>query len=599
MHPTLLLAIATLALVVGPLLERVGRRLPALAAWIDGATVGGIVVVAFVHLLPEAGAHLGAWTLVLFAVGLILPTVGERLVRETGQGMRFGVGGLVLVLLLLHEVIESAALASKAHDERIGLATLLVIVGHRLPLGLFLWGHTRRRLGLAWAAIVLGSVAVASFAGPHLVPERFREGGFSAVLSALLAGGLLHLVLQHRPPLGRFEHEPRKRNAWSAVGLAMAAGFFVPYLMGVDVGHRHESQAPHMPERLWELVQQVSVPLCIGLLAISFSAAFLPRLVVALVARGSRFGQAAVGAAVGALLPVRSRGVLPEYRDWIERGTAPAAAFALLIATPTIGVDSILLTLKLLGGPATLARVVCALLLALVVGSVVGGLVPARRVDPSGASAAPRDSMVAAIGRGLIETWSHLAPWMLLGLGVTALVEPWISSEWVSSLPVWAQIGLLGLAGVPSYVCASAATPFAALLLAKGFAPGAVLAFLMSGPSVNLATFASLRRVHSRKVALAFAATAMLAIAGLALAAGELLGSSTAPELAATHEHGSAAWIASFLLALLTLWILAREGPRAVLAQLWPDPSPEHSGHACEHADPREPARPLAPPAQP
>ena len=93
MHPTLLLAIATLALVVGPLLDRVGRRLPALAAWIDGATVGGIVVVAFVHLLPEAGAHLGVWTLLLFAVGLILPTVGERLVRETGQGMRFGVGG--------------------------------------------------------------------------------------------------------------------------------------------------------------------------------------------------------------------------------------------------------------------------------------------------------------------------------------------------------------------------------------------------------------------------------------------------------------------------------------------------------------------------
>ena len=599
MHPTLLLAIATLALVVGPLLDRVGRRLPALAAWIDGATGGGIVVVAFVHLLPEAGAHLGVWTLLLFAVGLILPTVGERLVRETGQGMRFGVGGLVLVLLLVHEVIESAALASKAHDERIGLATLLVIVGHRLPLGLFLWGHARRRLGLAWAAVVLGSVAAASFVGPHLVPERFREGGFSAVLSALLAGGLLHLVLQHRPPLGRFEHEPRKRNAWSAVGLAMAAGFFVPYLMGVDVGHRHEGQVVHLPERLWDLVQQVAVPLCIGLVALSFLAAFVPRLVVAWVARGSRIGQAAAGTAVGAFLPVRSRGVLPDYREWIERGTAPAAALALLVATPTIGVDSILLTLALLGGPATLARVASAVVLAFVVGSVVGALAPARRVEPSGAGVHSRATPLAAFGRGLIETWSHLAPWMLLGLGVTALVEPWISTEWVSSLPVWAQIGLLGLAGVPSYVCASAATPFAALLLAKGFAPGAVLAFLLSGPSVNLATFAMLRREHSRKLALAFGATALLAIAGLALAAGAFLGTSGWSIPAAPHEHGIAAWIASSLLALLTLWILAREGPRAVLAQLWSDASPDHSGHACEHADPREPAHPLAPPAQP
>ena len=58
MNATLLLAIATLALVVGPLLERVARKQPGLAALIDGATVGGILVVSVLHLLPEAGAHL-------------------------------------------------------------------------------------------------------------------------------------------------------------------------------------------------------------------------------------------------------------------------------------------------------------------------------------------------------------------------------------------------------------------------------------------------------------------------------------------------------------------------------------------------------------
>ena len=50
MNASLLLTIATLALVVGPLLERVGRRLPVLAALIDGATVGGIVIGATVGL---------------------------------------------------------------------------------------------------------------------------------------------------------------------------------------------------------------------------------------------------------------------------------------------------------------------------------------------------------------------------------------------------------------------------------------------------------------------------------------------------------------------------------------------------------------------
>ena len=58
MNATLLLAIATLALVVGPLLEGVGRRLPALAAAIDGATVGGIVVLS---VLPQRQVRVWRW----------------------------------------------------------------------------------------------------------------------------------------------------------------------------------------------------------------------------------------------------------------------------------------------------------------------------------------------------------------------------------------------------------------------------------------------------------------------------------------------------------------------------------------------------------
>ena len=164
MNATLPLVIATLALVVGPLLERVGRRWPSLASWIDGATVGGIVVLAFVHLLPEAGEELGAWTAAWFLLGLILPSVGERLVNLQTQSWRFSLGGLVVVLLIVHEVVESAALASSAasYDANITIATLLVIVGHRLPLGLFVWGHTRARFGLFWSVAALCFLAASS-----------------------------------------------------------------------------------------------------------------------------------------------------------------------------------------------------------------------------------------------------------------------------------------------------------------------------------------------------------------------------------------------------------------------------------------------------
>ena len=59
-----------------------------------------------------------------------------------------------------------------------------------------------------------------------------------------------------------------------------------------------------------------------------------------------------------------------------------------------------------------------------------------------------------------------------------------------------ADIFVVTLLAVPSYVCASSATPLAAVLLAKGISPGAVLCGLLLGPATNLATLAWLRRAY-------------------------------------------------------------------------------------------------------
>lgn len=594
MNATLLLVIATLALVVGPLLERVGRRWPSVAAWIDGATVGGIVVVAFVHLLPEAGAHLSAWAALWFLLGLMLPTLGERLMHLQAQSWRFSLGALVVVLLIVHEVIESAALASRAesYDANITIATLLVIVGHRLPLGLFIWGQTRARFGLFWSVAALGFLAAASLAGPLLVPERFRHGEFSAVLSALLAGGLLHLVLQHRPHLDARGVGPRRLNAAAALGAVMAVAFFVPYLVGVEIGHDHGDDAAQFPARLWELVAETSLPLLVGVIGAALIEAWLPGSVVGWLARGSRLRQAAAGVLVGAPMPVCSCGVLPIYRSLALRGVSPTAGLAFLIAAPEIGIDSLLLSLPMLGTSTTVARLVCALLVALSVGWIVGRMAEAAPVRADHAhehghpqiEPAPRG--VAALRRALLETWGHLAPWILFGLLVTALVEPWIASTWSSALPSWLQVVVLALIGMPTYICATAATPFAALLLSKGFSAGAVIAFLLVGPATNVTTFGALAQMHSRRVALSFAATAL----GSAVLLGwgvDLLAERFSIGVGAghggeAHEHGAAQLAASVLLGLLTLWVLVREGPRSFLAQLWPEGSAGRAG-AHEH----------------
>ncbi len=175
---------------------------------------------------------------------------------------------------------------------------------------------------------------------------------------------------------------------------------------------------------------------------------------------------------------------------------------------------------------------------------------------------------------------------------LTALVEPWISTEWARSTPAWLQVVILSLAGMPTYICATAATPFAALLLAKGFAPGAVIAFLLTGPATNLTTFGALSRLHSRGVAWAFVGTAALTTCVLGWSINAFLPADFAlaehAHDAGEHAHGALAWSAAAVLGALTIWVLLREGPRAFLGQLAaPDgtaPGHHHHHHGGGHA---------------
>src|SRR5262249_9041318 len=72
--------------------------------------------------------------------------------------------------------------------------------------------------------------------------------------------------------------------------------------------------------------------------------------------------------------------------------------------------------------------------------------------------------------------------------------------------------------GAPLYVCASASTPLAAVLVAKGASAGAALVFLLVGPATNAPTIGVVTRVLGRKFLRAYLGS----IIGVAVAAGFL-----------------------------------------------------------------------------
>ena len=99
------------------------------------------------------------------------------------------------------------------------------------------------------------------------------------------------------------------------------------------------------------------------------------------------------------------------------------------------------------------------------------------------------------------------------GMLFLAIPDDMMTSEYAR----WISYPVMILVGIPLYICASASTPIAAALVAKGLSPGAALIFLMTGPATNSGTIAIIvnqfgTRFGTIYVGVVIAATTILGI---------------------------------------------------------------------------------------
>jgi hypothetical protein len=131
---------------------------------------------------------------------------------------------------------------------------------------------------------------------------------------------------------------------------------------------------------------------------------------------------------------------------------------------------------------------------------------------------------------------------------------------------------LIALLATPMYMCATASTPIAAALVAKGVSPGAALVFLLVGPATNMATMTTVGRFLGRRSLVIYLASMILTSVALGLGldafAGESI-SATVRSIAVSGGHGAlwmsvVSWIATFLLIALVA-----NGVRLRLKPFW------------------------------
>ena len=117
-----------------------------------------------------------------------------------------------------------------------------------------------------------------------------------------------------------------------------------------------------------------------------------------------------------------------------------------------------------------------------------------------------RDRLVYARRAPWAETFSKVFPFVLIGVGVGAVIHNWIPEEWVETVLGGDNpfgVVLATLVGVPMYADIFGAIPIAEALLAKGARLGTVLSFMMAVTTLSLPSLVMLRRaVKPRLLAL-------------------------------------------------------------------------------------------------
>ena len=583
--PYLLATLAALAL--GPLLAQGARRLRSTTIALDAfvlVVLGGLVVL---HILPDALEHAGLWALLVAALAFVLANTAERGLHQhhgdghTGDAPRL-ILGLALVGLCVHQVVDGVALAGAEHDDLTSHGHLwaIAVLLHSLPKSIALWWIVAPLLGLRAAAIMLALMIGGTVFGFAVGDQMLEMASASSMglFEALLCGTLIHVVMHADlppPPQGTRQTEVRVA---SLIGLVLGA----LVIAGIEGGHSHETgHGGGFAATFLELARTSAPALVMAYFAIALVQVFLPPDFRMLGARCSRFSQALRGVALGLPLPVCSCGVVPMYRDLARRGASVAGGNAFLVATPELEIAALLLTWNLLGGGFALTRVGAAAVLALCAAVITARRAPAAARDTKASldAGAPRGSFAqrlrSGLRTGLSESVDETAPWIVVGLGLAALLTPLLDPGFFAGMPSLVAVPLAALIGMPLYVCASGSTPLAAVLVAKGLSPGAALAFLLTGPATNVTTFGVLSHLHDRRTAITFAAVMFAGSTALGLGVDALLaGSLTVPSAtAAAHEHGSLLeQVALVALGVIVLASVLRQGVRRFLGQLFDTP---------------------------
>ena len=263
-------------------------------------------------------------------------------------------------------------------------------------------------------------------------------------------------------------------------------------------------------------VLKITVLLCVLIFGISYiQSYFPPERSRRILGRFRGMGANVVSALLGTVTPFCSCSSIPLFIGFTSAGLPLGATFSFLISSPMVDLGSLVLLMSIFGARVALIYVALGLVVAIVGGAVIenmhmeayveGFVRTAGRVEIDSPALTARERAEYAREQ-MMGTFKKVFPYILVGVGIGALIHNWIPESWVEALLGGDNpfgVVLATVVGIPMYADIFGTIPIAEALLAKGAQLGTVLSFMMAVTTLSLPSLIMLRKaVKPRLLAL-------------------------------------------------------------------------------------------------
>ena len=219
-----------------------------------------------------------------------------------------------------------------------------------------------------------------------------------------------------------------------------------------------------------------------------------------------------LGALLGTVTPFCSCSSIPLFIGFTSAGLPLGVTFSFLISSPMVDLGSLILLMSIFGWKVAIVYVVLGLVIAIAGGTLIeklhleneveGFIRNAKAIDMPQDELHFRDRLKYAWEQ-VKETAKKVFPYVLIGVGIGAVIHNWIPEEWVvTALGGNNPFGVLiaTVVGAPMYADIFGCIPIAESLLAKGALLGVVLSFMMAVTTLSLPSMVMLRKAVKPKL---------------------------------------------------------------------------------------------------